>query len=67
MEICNDQYAPLEGASALAVVTEWNQFRNPDFARIKKELQAPLLFDGRNLYSPQLMAAEGFAYFSVGR
>ena len=40
---------------------------NPDFARIKKELQAPLLFDGRNLYSPQLMAAEGFAYFSVGR
>lgn len=67
VEICDDQYAPLEGASALAVVTEWNQFRNPDFARIKKELQAPLLFDGRNLYSPQLMAAEGFAYFSVGR
>ena len=67
VEICDDQYAPLEGASVLAVVTEWNQFRNPDFARIKKELQAPLLFDGRNLYSPQLMAAEGFAYFSVGR
>lgn len=67
VEIYDDQYAPLKGAAALAVVTEWNQFRNPGFARIKKELQAPVLFDGRNLYSPQLMAAEGFAYFCVGR
>ena len=45
----------------------WNQFRNPDFAKIKKPLNAPILFDGRNLYSPTLMAAEGFAYFCVGR
>lgn len=67
VEIYDDQYAPLKGAAALAVVTEWNQFRNPGFTRIKKELQAPVLFDGRNLYSPQLMAAEGFAYFCVGR
>jgi UDPglucose 6-dehydrogenase len=65
--IFDDQYAPLQGAAALAVVTEWNQFRNPGLARIKKELQAPVVFDGRNLYSPQLMAAEGFAYFCVGR
>jgi UDPglucose 6-dehydrogenase len=45
----------------------WNQFRNPDLAKIKKALMAPILFDGRNLYSPTLMAAEGFAYFCVGR
>ncbi len=65
--ICEDQYAALKDASALAVVTEWNQFRNPEFAKIKKALTAPILFDGRNLYSPALMAAEGFAYFCVGR
>lgn len=67
VEICDDQYDPLQGAAALAVVTEWNQFRNPDFARIRSGLTAPILFDGRNLYSPSLMAAEGFAYFCVGR
>lgn len=67
VEVCDDQYAVLEGAAALAVVTEWNQFRNPDFMKVKKNLQAPILFDGRNLYAPALMAAEGFAYFSVGR
>jgi UDPglucose 6-dehydrogenase len=67
VEICDDQYDALNGAAALAVVTEWNQFRNPDFAKIRKGLSAPILFDGRNLYSPTLMAAEGFAYFCVGR
>jgi UDPglucose 6-dehydrogenase len=67
VEICDDQYEPLQDAVALAVVTEWNQFRNPDFSRIKAGLSAPILFDGRNLYAPALMAAEGFAYFCVGR
>ena len=67
VEICEDQYDALQDSAALAVVTEWNQFRNPDFARMKKTLQAPILFDGRNLYSPTLLAAEGFAYFCVGR
>ncbi|MBE1425815.1 UDPglucose 6-dehydrogenase [Desulfomicrobium macestii] len=67
VEICEDQYETLNGAEALAVVTEWNQFRNPEFARIKAALAAPILFDGRNLYSPALLAAEGFAYFCVGR
>ena len=55
------------GAQALLVVTEWNQFRNPDFERIKELLSAPILFDGRNLYSPQRLADRGFAYFCVGR
>ena len=67
VEILDDQYAPCCGAQALLVVTEWNQFRNPDFARIKSLLTAPLLFDGRNLYSPSAMAERGFAYFCIGR
>ncbi len=67
VEIVGEQYAVLEGAHALAVVTEWNQFRNPDFARIKKELKSPLIFDGRNLYSPREVADMGFAYFCIGR
>ena len=67
VEIVDEQYAALDGAQALAVVTEWNQFRNPDFSRIKRELTAPVLFDGRNLYSPHMLAAEGFAYFCIGR
>ncbi|GAB1409972.1 UDP-glucose/GDP-mannose dehydrogenase family protein [Desulfovibrionales bacterium] len=65
--ICTEQYEAVHGADALAVVTEWNQFRNPNFVKIKQSLSAPLLFDGRNLYSPALMAAEGFAYFCIGR
>ncbi len=67
LEISTDQYAVLDGADALAVVTEWNQFRNPDFERMKRLLKAPIVFDGRNLYQPEAMAANGFAYFGVGR
>ncbi|HAS88666.1 MAG TPA: UDP-glucose 6-dehydrogenase [Desulfovibrio sp.] len=67
VEIIHNQYEVLEGADALAVVTDWNQFRNPDFDRIKDYLQAPLVFDGRNLYDPAYLGRNGFAYFSVGR
>ena len=67
VEIVSDQYDALEGADALAVVTEWNQFRNPDFTRLRESLSAPLIFDGRNLYSPRDLAENGFAYFSIGR
>lgn len=67
VEIVDEQYAACQGAQALLVVTEWNQFRHPDFDRVRALLSAPLLFDGRNLYSPQRMAERGFAYFCVGR
>ncbi|BDV01768.1 UDP-glucose 6-dehydrogenase [Thermodesulfomicrobium sp. WS] len=67
VSIEDDPYAILQGADSLAVVTEWNQFRNPDFARIKKALAAPIIFDGRNLYDPRLLASQGFAYFCIGR
>ena len=67
VKILEEQYATLENADALAVVTDWNQFRNPDFGRIKTMLRAPIIFDGRNLYSSALVASQGFAYFAVGR
>lgn len=67
VEIAQDQYQVCDGADALLVVTEWNQFRNPDFERIRGLLKTPLLFDGRNLYDPAAMHDRGFAYFGIGR
>ncbi len=67
VEICEDQYEALEGAEALAIATDWNQFRNPDFARMRSLMHTPLIFDGRNLYDPAAVAAEGFHYVSIGR
>ena len=57
----------LEGASALAVVTEWQEFRSPDFDTIKKMLSVPVIFDGRNVYDPALMRRLGIRYFGIGR
>jgi UDPglucose 6-dehydrogenase len=65
--ISDDQYCVLENADALAVLTDWNQFRNPDFSKIKNTLKAPLIFDGRNLYSSTYLASLGFCYFGIGR
>jgi UDPglucose 6-dehydrogenase len=64
---CDKSYDALAGADALAVVTEWNTFREPDFDRMKEQLRAPVVFDGRNIYSPEHMRALGFTYFSIGR
>jgi UDPglucose 6-dehydrogenase len=60
-------YAALAGADALAVVTEWNEFREPDFAKMRKLMKSPIVFDGRNIYSRELMRAHGFTYYSIGR
>jgi len=57
----------LEGADALAIVTEWKAFRSPDFAQVKKQLKAPVIFDGRNLFEPAIMAEAGFEYHGIGR
>jgi UDPglucose 6-dehydrogenase len=57
----------LEGADALAICTEWQEFRSPDFARFKSVLKQPVVFDGRNLYEPSLMARQGIRYFAIGR
>ena len=59
--------AALEGADALAIVTEWKEFRSPDFAAIKAKLKTPAIFDGRNLYDPAVVKAQGLEYFPIGR
>jgi UDPglucose 6-dehydrogenase len=59
--------AALEGADALAIVTEWQEFRSPDFAAIKARLKTPAIFDGRNLYDPAAVAAHGLEYYPIGR
>ena len=56
-----------DGADALVLVTEWNEFRRPDFERMKKLMKSPVIFDGRNVYEPQQMEALGFTYYSMGR
>jgi len=63
----DSNYDALDGADALVVVTDWNQFRHPDFERIKTSLARPIVIDGRNLYHPDKMAALGFTYRSIGR
>lgn len=67
IELCTKGYDALRGADALAVVTEWNEFREPDFKRMQELLAQPVVFDGRNIYSPQQMRALGFTYYSIGR
>lgn len=64
---CEHAYDALEGADALVVVTEWKQFRSPDFARLREMLNDAVVFDGRNLYDPQEIEAAGLAYYGIGR
>jgi UDPglucose 6-dehydrogenase len=65
--LCNASAEVLEGADALAIVTEWREFRSPDFEHIKATLRTPAIFDGRNLYDPAQMARAGFSYYAIGR
>ncbi len=65
--LAQTSYDAIEGADALAVVTDWNEYRHPDFARIKQALKRPIIVDGRNLYSVAKMAQLGFSYYSIGR
>ncbi len=64
---CNDGYEALEGADALVIFTDWPEFRTPDFELIAERLPSKLLFDGRNMYDPKLLAKRGFRYFCIGR
>jgi UDPglucose 6-dehydrogenase len=64
---CPDAYAALEGADALVILTDWNEFRNPDFGRIRGSLKRPLIVDGRNLYKIRTMREHGFEYVGIGR
>lgn len=64
---CDRPYGALEQADALAIVTEWNEFRNPDFEVMRRLMRNPVIFDGRNLYQPARMASVGFTYHGIGR
>ncbi len=65
--LCNSKDQALEGADALVIVTEWQEFRSPDFEKIKQALNYPVIVDGRNLYKPDRMKEMGFNYFAIGR
>ena len=67
LKIVDSALDALEGVDALAIVTEWAEFRSPDFALLKKTLKTAAIFDGRNLYDPAMMKSLGFEYFPVGR
>jgi UDPglucose 6-dehydrogenase len=67
LTLCKKGPEALKGADALAIVTEWREFRSPDFEFIKGALSTPVIFDGRNLYDPAHMAREGIEYYAVGR
>jgi UDPglucose 6-dehydrogenase len=66
-ELCKEPLSAADGSDALIVVTEWREFRSPDFAELTKRLNQPVILDGRNLYEPSLMAELGFEYTGIGR
>jgi len=67
IEYIDDQYDTLDSCDALLLVTEWRQFRQPDFDILIKKLKEPVIFDGRNQYDPKHMREMGFEYFCIGR
>ena len=67
VEYFDNSYDVLKGADALVIVTEWNEFRRPDFAKMKSLMKRPVIFDGRNIYDPKTMKELGFEYYGIGR
>jgi UDPglucose 6-dehydrogenase len=67
LEYCDQRDGVLDGADALAIVTEWKHFINPDFDAMRRAMRQPIIFDGRNLYRPERMKQAGFTYYSIGR
>jgi UDPglucose 6-dehydrogenase len=67
LELVKSAREALQGADALAIVTEWQEFRSPDFDLIKSSLKSPVIFDGRNLYDPGFVSRYGLKYFAIGR
>lgn len=67
LTLCPDKYAALQNADALVICTEWQQFRAPDFAEMAERMHSKVIVDGRNLYQPHKLQADGWTYLSVGR
>jgi UDPglucose 6-dehydrogenase len=65
--LCQRSYDALVDADALAIVTEWNNFREPDFNKMRQLMRFPVIFDGRNIYAADQLKALGFTYYSMGR
>jgi UDPglucose 6-dehydrogenase len=64
---CDRPYGALEGADGLAILTEWQEFRHPDFELMRRLMRQPVVFDGRNIYEPKTLTAYGFTYYGIGR
>jgi UDPglucose 6-dehydrogenase len=67
LTLCTTAEAAVQGADGLVIITEWKEFRSPDFDALKAALSTPVVFDGRNLYDPALMRRQGFTYYAIGR
>lgn len=67
LSLCGTKESAIKGADALVIVTEWQEFKAPDFEYIKQQLKSALIFDGRNLFEPKRMSKKGITYYSVGR
>src|SRR5580700_964461 len=67
IKFASSSYEAAHGADALLILTEWEEFSNLDLRHLHQELKYPIVIDGRNLYDPEVMAAHGFTYYSVGR
>ena len=67
VEYAQDQYKAVEGANALLVLTEWNEFNNPDLEQVKESLKAPIIFDGRNVFNRRKTKELGFTHYSIGK
>lgn len=67
IQFASSAYGTLQDADVLIIATEWNEFRKPDFAVLRKTMKHHLIFDGRNLFDPEIIASEGFEYHSIGR
>ncbi len=67
IEYCKTPSSAVEGADALIILTEWKEFRSPDFNLLKKNLRSAVVFDGRNLYDPEHLKSFGINYFAIGR
>ena len=67
VKLCRTRYEAVADADGLVILTEWNEFRTPNFQRLRTTMKEPVIFDGRNLYDPAYLAGLGFVYHSIGR
>ncbi|MBT8088461.1 MAG: hypothetical protein KJO46_10510, partial [Gammaproteobacteria bacterium] len=65
--LCDSAYDALSGSDALVIMTEWQEFRSPDFEHLKRQLKDPVIFDGRNLFDPAMLHTLGITYYAIGR